>query len=72
MRRSQTVNLRHSARPSIFNGDDLGALKEDESTEDMLRRQLLEKERENDKVEECRPAAKIVSHLLRLDSSKTS
>jgi hypothetical protein len=31
--------------------DDLGTLKEyDESREDVLRRQLLEKERENDKA----------------------
>jgi hypothetical protein len=50
MRRAQSV--RHYARPSIALGaDDLGILKEgDESNEDVLRRQLLDKDRENDKV----------------------
>lgn len=53
MRRSQTLGLRHNARPSLAMGaDDLGMLKEgvEETLEDNLRRQLLEKERENDKV----------------------
>jgi hypothetical protein len=50
MRRAQSV--RHHARPSFALGaDDLGILKEgDESNEDVLRRQLLDKDRENDKV----------------------
>ncbi|KAI0962666.1 hypothetical protein AcV7_001460 [Taiwanofungus camphoratus] len=51
MRRAQSV--RHYARPSLALGaDDLGMLKEspEESNEDVLRRQLLEKDRENDKV----------------------
>ncbi|GBE77592.1 hypothetical protein BKA93DRAFT_781660 [Sparassis latifolia] len=52
MRRAQSV--RHYARPSLALGaDDLGMLKEspDESIEDVLRRQLLEKDRENDKLQ---------------------
>jgi hypothetical protein len=50
MRRAQSV--RSSARPSLALGtDELGALREgDESNEDVLRRQLLDKDRENDKV----------------------
>jgi hypothetical protein len=50
MRRAQSV--RHYARPSLALGaDDLGMLREgDESNEDVLRRQLLDKDRENDKV----------------------
>ncbi|KAI0368925.1 hypothetical protein BV20DRAFT_968732 [Pilatotrama ljubarskyi] len=49
MRRAQSV--RHYARPSLAVGaDDLGVLKEDESVEDVLRRQLLEKDRECDKL----------------------
>ena len=51
MRRAQSV--RHHARPSslALGTDDLGVLKEgDESNEDVLRRQLLDKDRENDKV----------------------
>ena len=50
MRRAQSV--RHYARPSIaLAADDLGVLREgDESNEDVLRRQLLEKDRECDKV----------------------
>ena len=52
MRRAQSV--RHYTRPSLaLAADDLGALKEaDETTEDVLRRQLLDKDRENDKVSE--------------------
>ncbi|KAI0320050.1 hypothetical protein OF83DRAFT_1106771 [Amylostereum chailletii] len=53
MRRAQSV--RHYGRPSLALGaDDLGMLKEgpEESTEDMLRRQLLEKDRENDKLQD--------------------
>lgn len=44
--------MKHYARPSLALGtvDDLGVLKEDESVEDILRRQLLEKDRECDKV----------------------
>ena len=51
MRRAQTT--RHYGRPSLALGaDDLGMLKEtpEESTEDVLRRQLIEKDRECDKV----------------------
>lgn len=51
MRRAQSS--RHYPKPSLALGaDDLGMLKEnpDESIEDVLRRQLLEKDRENDKV----------------------
>ncbi|KAI0829037.1 hypothetical protein BC628DRAFT_1192608 [Trametes gibbosa] len=50
MRRAQSV--RHYTRASLASGaDDLGVLKEDESVEDILRRQLLEKSRECDKVQ---------------------
>lgn len=50
MRRAQSV--RHYARPSLaLAADDLGVLREgDESNEDVLRRQLLDKDRENDRV----------------------
>ncbi len=52
MRRAQSV--RHYTRASVptIGTDDLGALKEvpEESTEVALRRQLLEKSKENDKV----------------------
>lgn len=55
MRRSQT--LRNNSKPSAFLGsDELGALREEESTEGTLRRQLLEKDRENDKVTEREPS----------------
>jgi len=47
----QTRRTRHHARPSIIQTDDLGVLREgDESTEDLLRRQLLEREREIDRL----------------------
>jgi len=51
MRRAQSV--RNYARPSIaLAADDLGVLREgDESNEDILRRQLLEKDRECDKLQ---------------------
>ncbi|KAI0756438.1 hypothetical protein C8Q80DRAFT_29121 [Daedaleopsis nitida] len=50
MRRAQSV--RHHARPSLAIGaDDLGVLREDESVEDVLRRQLLEKDRECDRLQ---------------------
>ncbi|KAH7911611.1 hypothetical protein BJ138DRAFT_1085216 [Hygrophoropsis aurantiaca] len=51
MRRAQSV--RNYGRPSVsLAADDLGMLKEtDEPTEDVLRRQLLEKDRENDKLQ---------------------
>ncbi|KAI8990643.1 hypothetical protein BD414DRAFT_484351 [Trametes punicea] len=50
MRRAQSV--RHYGRPSLAVGaDDLGVLKEDESLEDVLRKQLLEKDRECDKLQ---------------------
>ena len=50
MRRAQSV--RHYSRPSIAQGvDDLGLLREDDdSVEDVLRKQLMDKERECDKV----------------------
>lgn len=50
MRRAQSV--RHYPRPSVAQGvDDLGILQEgEESVEDVLRKQLLDKERECDKV----------------------
>jgi len=49
MRKSQTV--KHFSRPSLAIGaDDLGVVKEDESPEDSLRRQLLDQERENDRL----------------------
>lgn len=50
MRRAQSV--RHYSRPSTAQGvDDLGLLREDEdSVEDVLRKQLIDKERECDKV----------------------
>ncbi|KAF8982519.1 hypothetical protein BDQ17DRAFT_1397113 [Cyathus striatus] len=51
MRRAQSV--RHYARPSLALGaDDLGMLREgDESNEDVLRKQLLEKDRECDRLQ---------------------
>ncbi|GLB43719.1 hypothetical protein LshimejAT787_1402310 [Lyophyllum shimeji] len=51
MRRAQSV--RHYARPSLALGaDDLGMLREgDETNEDVLRRQLLDKDRECDKLQ---------------------
>lgn len=49
MRRVQS--LRHHTRPSLATmTDDLGVLREEESAEDALRRELLAKDRENDKV----------------------
>lgn len=51
MRRAQTT--RHYGRPSLALGaDDLGMLKEtpDETAEDVLRRQLIDKDRECDRV----------------------
>jgi len=52
MRRAQST--RHYGRPSLALGaDDLGMLKEtpEESTEDVLRRQLIEKDRECDRLQ---------------------
>ncbi|KAG5638920.1 hypothetical protein H0H81_008689 [Sphagnurus paluster] len=51
MRRAQSV--RHYPRPSLALGaDDLGLLREgDETNEDVLRRQLIDKDRENDKLQ---------------------
>ncbi|KAF8902255.1 hypothetical protein CPB84DRAFT_1908916 [Gymnopilus junonius] len=51
MRRAQSV--RHYPRPSLaLAADDLGVLREgDESNEDVLRRQLLEKDRECDRLQ---------------------
>ena len=53
-RRSQTT--RHFGRPSqLLQTDDLGVLREGDETEDVLRRQLLEREREIDKVSPRHP-----------------
>ena len=51
MRRSHTVK-NHLTRPSLALGaDELGMLKEgDESNEDVLRRQLIERDRECERV----------------------
>lgn len=51
MRRAQSV--RYSRPSSIaLSTDDLGVLREgDESNEDILRRQLLDKDRENDRLQ---------------------
>ncbi|KAF7366307.1 hypothetical protein MSAN_00886900 [Mycena sanguinolenta] len=51
MRRAHSA--RHHARPSLALGaDDLGILREgNESDEDVLRRQLIEKDRENDRLQ---------------------
>ncbi|TFK90073.1 hypothetical protein K466DRAFT_517755 [Polyporus arcularius HHB13444] len=50
MRRAQSV--RNHARPSLALGaDDLGVLKEDESVEGVLRKQLLDKDRECDRLQ---------------------
>jgi len=52
MRRAQSV--RSYGRPSsvVLTPDDLGVLREgDESNEDVLRRQLLDKDRENDRLQ---------------------
>ncbi|KAJ6597525.1 hypothetical protein DFH09DRAFT_1356763 [Mycena vulgaris] len=51
MRRAQSV--RNYGRPSIAIGaDDLGVLREgNESNEDVLRRQLIDKDRENDRLQ---------------------
>ena len=65
MRRAQSV--RSYVRPSLAIGgvDDLGVLREsDESVEDMLRRQLIEKDRENDRVSTLRPVARADLCLL--------
>lgn len=51
MRRAQT--FKHYARPSMSSAaDDLGVLREagEETIEDVLRQQLLEKSKENEKV----------------------
>lgn len=66
MRRAQSV--RHYARASVptTGVNDMGALKEvpEESTEVSLRRQLLDKSKENDKV--CGPS-NLVTLLLIFD-----
>lgn len=50
MRRAQSVRTYPKPTPAL-GPDDLGTLREsEESTEDILRKQLLEKDRENDKV----------------------
>ena len=48
MRRSQTVRNHAKASSLAVGSDDLGALRENEDNEDILRRQLLEKDREKD------------------------
>ena len=52
MRRAQSVRNHTNGRPSLQLGtDDMGTLTEgDERSEDGLRKKLLEKDRENDKV----------------------
>lgn len=52
MRRAQSVRNHTNGRPSLQLGtDDMGTLTEgDERPEDGLRKKLLEKDRENDKV----------------------
>ena len=52
MRRAHTVRNHTNGRPSLQLGtDDLGALTEgDERSEEGLRKKLLDKDRENDKV----------------------
>lgn len=50
MRKSHSVRNYSRSSSTIIPVDDLGVLREDESTEDTLRRQLLEKDRENDKL----------------------
>ncbi|KIK94518.1 hypothetical protein PAXRUDRAFT_827925 [Paxillus rubicundulus Ve08.2h10] len=51
MRRAQSVRNYHRPSPSVI-PDDLGLIREgDEPTEDMLRRHLLDKDRENDKLQ---------------------
>jgi hypothetical protein len=66
MRRAQSV--RHHTRPSLaLATDDLGALKEaDESIEDVLRRQLIDKDRENDKVRSVTHHPEYASHSLQV------
>jgi hypothetical protein len=62
MRRSHSV--RNYIRPSLaLATDDLGVLREgDESNEDVLRRQLLEKDRECDRVRGRLPSPRILIH----------
>jgi hypothetical protein len=52
MRRAQSVRHYNRASAPTIGADDLGALKEvpEESTEVALRRQVLDKSKENDKV----------------------
>ena len=52
MRRTQSVRNHPNNKSTIITSDDLGILREtgDESMEDVLRRQLVEKDRENDRV----------------------
>lgn len=50
MRKAQSLR-NHTTRPTLSTmTDDLGMLREEESVEDSLRRELLSKDRENDKV----------------------
>jgi hypothetical protein len=68
MRRAQSV--RHYTRASVptIGSNDLGVLKEapEESTEVALRRQLLDKSKENDKV--CGSSPSFNSHYFVADS----
>ena len=52
MRKSHSVrNYSRTGSSNItMNADELGMVREDESAEDALRRQLLEKDRENDRL----------------------
>ncbi|KZP29269.1 hypothetical protein FIBSPDRAFT_851638 [Athelia psychrophila] len=50
MRKSHSVRNYSRSSSTIIPVDDLGILREDESAEDALRRQLLEKDRENDRL----------------------
>ncbi len=61
MRRSQSV--RNQPRPSLaLISDDLGVLREgDESNEDVLRKQLIEKDRECDRVSRLSVNVQFVS-----------
>ena len=48
----RTHSTKHNVRPSLLpTSNDLGIIREcDQTNEDILRHQLLDKERENDKV----------------------
>lgn len=52
MKKSQSLRHHHATRPSLaLSPDDLGVLREgNETNEDVLRKQLLERDRECDRV----------------------